>query len=67
MSMDDKTRHKGEEVKGNVKEGWGKLTDNESLETEGKAEKWAAKAKGAVDEAVDNLTDESRHKPGKRE
>jgi len=58
MSMDDKARHKGEEVKGNVKEGWGKLTDNESLETEGKAEKWAGKAKGAVDEAVDDLTDD---------
>jgi uncharacterized protein YjbJ (UPF0337 family) len=57
MSMDDKARHKGEEVKGSVKEGWGKLTDNKNLEAEGKAEKWAGKAKGAVDEAVDDLTD----------
>ncbi len=57
MSMDDKARHKGEEVKGSVKEGWGKLTDNESLEAEGKGEKWAGKAKGAVDDAVDDLTD----------
>jgi uncharacterized protein YjbJ (UPF0337 family) len=68
MSMHDKARHKGEEVKGNVKESWGKLTDNESLETEGKAEKWAANAKGAVDEAVDDLTDdETRRNAGKRE
>ena len=37
MSMLDKARHKGEEVKGKVKESYGKLTDNESLETEGKA------------------------------
>ncbi len=60
MSMDDKARHKGEEVKGNVKEGLGKLTDNDRLEAEGKAEKWAGKAKGAVDDAVDDLTDETR-------
>ena len=58
MSMDDKTRHKGEELKGSVKEGWGKLTNNESLEAEGKGEKWAGKAKGTVDEAVDDLTDD---------
>ena len=58
MGMDDKARHKGEEVNGNVKEGCGKLTDNESLETEGKAEKLAGKAKCAVDEAVDDLTDD---------
>jgi len=63
MSMDDKTHHKGEELKGSVKEGWGKLTNNKSLEAEGKAEKWAGKAKGAVDEAVDDLTDdETRRK-----
>ena len=58
MSMDDKARHKGEELKGTVKEGLGKLTDNEKLEAEGKGEKWAGKAKGAVDEAVDDLTDD---------
>jgi uncharacterized protein YjbJ (UPF0337 family) len=63
MSMDDKTHHKGEELKGSVKEGWGKLTSNKSLEAEGKTEKWAGKAKGAVDEAVDDLTDdETRRK-----
>ena len=59
MSMNDKAEHKGEELKGSIKEGFGKLTNNESLEAEGKAEKWAGKAKGAVDEAVDDLTDDS--------
>ena len=59
MSMNDKAEHKGEELKGSVKEGFGKLTDNDSLEAEGKAEKWSGKAKGAVDEAVDDLTDDS--------
>ena len=56
--MGDKARHKGEELKGSVKEGWGKLTGNRTLEAKGKAEKWAGKAKGAVDEAVDDLTDD---------
>jgi uncharacterized protein YjbJ (UPF0337 family) len=60
MSADDKARHKGEELKGSVKEGWGKLTGNEDLEAEGKAEKWSGKAKGTVDEAVDDLKDEFR-------
>jgi uncharacterized protein YjbJ (UPF0337 family) len=58
MSMQDKAEHKGEELKGAVKEGFGKMTDNHSLEAEGKAEKWSGKAKGAVDEAVDDLTDD---------
>ena len=58
MSKGDKARHKGEELKGTVKEGLGKLTYNEKLEAEGKAEKWAGKAKGAVDDAVDALTDD---------
>jgi uncharacterized protein YjbJ (UPF0337 family) len=56
MSMDDKAQHKGEELKGAVKEGVGKVTNNHSLEAEGKGEKWAGKAKGAVDDAVDDLT-----------
>jgi uncharacterized protein YjbJ (UPF0337 family) len=58
MSKGDKARHKGEELKGTVKEGLGKLTDNEKLEAEGKVEKWAGKAKGAVDDAVEALTDD---------
>lgn len=62
MGKDDKARHKGEELKGSVKEGWGKLTHNRTLEAEGKAEKWAGKAKGAVDEAVDDLTDDETHR-----
>ena len=54
---DDKAQHKAEELKGAVKEGIGKVTDNHSLEAEGKGEKWSGKVKGAVDDAVDNLTD----------
>jgi uncharacterized protein YjbJ (UPF0337 family) len=48
-------------------EGCHDLTDNKSIETDGKTEKWAANAKGAVDEAVDDLTDdETRHNARKR-
>jgi len=59
MGTDDKARHKGEELKGSIKEGVGKVTDNESLEAEGKGEKWSGKVKGAVDDVVDDLTDKS--------
>ena len=57
MSMQDKAQHKGEEFKGAVKEGMGKLTDDKSLEVEGKLEKTAGKAKYTGDEIRDDLTD----------
>lgn len=53
MGTDDKVGHKAQEVKGGVKEGFGKLTDNERLEAEGKAEKFSGKAKQAADDVVD--------------
>jgi uncharacterized protein YjbJ (UPF0337 family) len=62
MSADDRAEHKGEELKGTIKEGIGKLTGNHSLEAEGKGEKWAGKAKGAVDDVVEDLKDESSHR-----
>ena len=55
MSTDDRAQHKGEELKGTIKEGVGKLTDNHRLEAEGKGEKWSGKVKGAVDDIVDDL------------
>ncbi len=58
MSMQDKAEHKGEELKGAVKEGVGKLTDDKSLEYEGKLEKTAGKAKHTADEIRDNLADD---------
>lgn len=60
MSTEDKARHKGEELKGTIKEGVGKMTDDRSMEAEGKAEKWSGKVKGKVDDAVDDLDDERR-------
>ena len=54
--MQDKAEHKGEELKGAIKEGVGKLTDNHSLEAEGTLEKMAGKAKGAADDLRDDIS-----------
>jgi uncharacterized protein YjbJ (UPF0337 family) len=58
MSTEDKAQHKVKELKGTIKEGVGKLTGNHRLEAEGKGEKWAGKAKGVVDDVVDDLKDD---------
>lgn len=57
MSMQDKAEHKGEELKGAVKEGVGKVTGNERLEAEGMVEKNVGKVKHTADEIRDDLTD----------
>jgi uncharacterized protein YjbJ (UPF0337 family) len=62
MSMQDKAQHKGEELKGTVKEGLGKLTDDKSLEFEGKLQKTAGKAKGTADDIRDDLADDDTHR-----
>jgi uncharacterized protein YjbJ (UPF0337 family) len=60
-----------DEAKGKVKEGVGKVTDNERLEAEGRAESTAAKAeretkgavnqaKGTIKEGLGDLTDNER-------
>ena len=55
MSMQDKAQDKGQEFKGAVKEGLGKLTDDKGLEVEGKLEKTAGKVKGTADEIRDDV------------
>lgn len=62
MSMQDKAEHKGEELKGTVKEGLGKLTNDTSMEVEGKLEKTAGKAKGKADDIRDDLSDKRAEK-----
>ena len=44
-----------DELKGNIKEGMGKLTGNERMEAEGKAEKDLAKTKRKIEGAGDRL------------
>jgi uncharacterized protein YjbJ (UPF0337 family) len=53
MGTNDKIDNAAEEAKGNVKEGLGKLTDNESLEAEGKGDKAAANLKQAGEKVKD--------------
>jgi uncharacterized protein YjbJ (UPF0337 family) len=57
MSMEDKAQHKAEELKGAMKEGLGKLTNDKSMEVEGKLEKLAGKAKGAADDLRDDVSE----------
>jgi uncharacterized protein YjbJ (UPF0337 family) len=53
----DRVAGKAKEVKGAVKEGFGKLTGNERTEAEGAAEKVAGKVQGKVGEAKDAVRD----------
>lgn len=57
MSFSDKVEHKAEELKGAAKEKFGDLTDNESMQAEGAAEKAAARAR----QAGDHVADAGRH------
>lgn len=53
MGMHDKARHAAEDAAGKVKEGWGKVTDDERLEAEGKADQAKASVKKAADKVAD--------------
>lgn len=57
--MVDENRVQGawDKVKGAVKEGVGKVTGDEKLEAEGKADKVAGKAESAVGGAKDTIRD----------
>ena len=52
--------NKAEELKGAAKEKFGDVTDNESLQAEGAAEKADAKAKQAVEDVKDKVEDINR-------
>ncbi|MBK8460108.1 MAG: CsbD family protein [Micropruina sp.] len=53
MGIDDKARNVAEKAGGQIKEGWGKLTDDERLEAEGKAQQLVAEAKQAGEHVKD--------------
>ena len=57
MGIDDKARNAAQDLKGKVKEGVGKLTDNESLEAEGKLDQASASAKKAGENLKDGVKD----------
>jgi uncharacterized protein YjbJ (UPF0337 family) len=47
--------HKGEEMKGRIKEAAGDITADKDLQREGKIEQGSAKVKKTVDDATDKL------------
>lgn len=49
--------HKGEEMKGRVKEAAGNLTGDEDLEREGKVDQASAKVKDKVSDVADKAKD----------
>ena len=53
MSTEDKANNKGEQLKGKVKEGVGRATDNEDLEAEGKADQISGNLKDAGEKVKD--------------
>jgi uncharacterized protein YjbJ (UPF0337 family) len=55
MATEDKAAHKATEVKGKVKEGLGKATDNDELEAEGKTDQVKGNLKQAGDKVKDAL------------
>ena len=53
MATEDKASNKATDIKGKVKESTGKLTDDESLEAEGKGDQ----AKSSLKQAGENVKD----------
>ncbi len=51
------TDHKGEEIKGRVKEAAGDLTGNEDLKREGQLDQASAATKKAVDDVANKIKD----------
>ena len=65
MGTDDRISNAAEDLKGKVKEGVGDLTNNESLEAEGKLDQADAEVKNKVedvkDAAAETLNDATDH------
>jgi uncharacterized protein YjbJ (UPF0337 family) len=57
MGLDDKVRNTSEDVAGKIKEGTGKVTDDERLEAEGKGEQFKSDLKQAGEKVKDAFRD----------
>jgi uncharacterized protein YjbJ (UPF0337 family) len=53
MGNDDKLRNKGEDLEGKAKEAWGRATDDEELEAEGKVDQSRSDLKQAGEKVKD--------------
>ncbi len=62
MGLGDKAKHAAEEAGGKLKEGAGKLTDNERLEAEGQGDQAKANVKQAGDDVRTRSTAEMLHR-----
>ncbi len=64
-SVDEQVSGKGHSIKGKVKEGIGKLTNDEDMEAEGQAEQGEGKVRegiGKAGRAVSDLADRAKDK-----
>lgn len=57
MGIGDDLKNKAEDVKGQAKEGVGKATDNEQLQSEGKLDQLGAKAKEGFEDLKDKASE----------
>jgi uncharacterized protein YjbJ (UPF0337 family) len=64
MGTDDKMRNQGQVWKGRAKETAGKITDNERLEYEGRADQAKGQAKGAMEKLKDAFGSLFRRRAG---
>lgn len=55
MGLDDKIEHNAQDARGKLKEGAGKVTGSDKLETEGKVDQTKADVKKAGDDVNDAL------------
>ena len=55
MAEGDKARNKAQELKGRIKEGAGRATDDERLEAEGRSDRTKGSAKQAGEKAKDAI------------
>jgi uncharacterized protein YjbJ (UPF0337 family) len=53
MGADERAENTGEDLKGKAKEAWGKVTDDERLEAEGKGDQAKADLKNAAEDVKD--------------
>ncbi|WP_156324296.1 CsbD family protein [Bacillus sp. FJAT-27251] len=56
MRNDDQTKGNWDQVKGEAKKQFGKLTDNESMEAEGRMDKGKGKVREAFGDAKENVS-----------
>ncbi|MES1171585.1 MAG: CsbD family protein [Actinomycetota bacterium] len=57
MGTDDRLNNAAEDLTGKAKEGWGKATDNEQLEAEGKMDQGKAAVKDKVEDVKDAVAE----------